>query len=155
MESPANCGERANHREEQASYFYVVWPEETVTTFSAAGTAGGSPLDPALCSNHHQIHRPTATRPHRQSQKLQQEHELVAAMDHSSVAPPLLSPPNGKPLPEIEVVGSFASPLTSPILSIADTSPLVTQSSVTVHTFTEKRNETGNGSGELHLRGRI
>jgi hypothetical protein len=64
-------------------------------------------------------------------------------MEHSSVASPL-SPP-GKHLPEIEV-GTFA---TSPILSIADASPLVTQSSASsVHSppreYSEKTSDPGN-----------
>ena len=54
-------------------------------------------------------------------------------MEHSGVA---LSPPAAR-LSEIEV-GGFASPLTSPILSIADTSPLVTQSAAVQTSPVEK-----------------
>ena len=120
--------ERSNSREsDQASYFYVVWPEETVTTISGAGS-----LDPTLGGS--QVQRPAPTNGsvnrhqqtlQNQEQHLQQEH----IMEHSSVA---LSPP-GERLSEIEV-GSFASPLTSPILSIADPSPLVTENSAAIQT---------------------
>ena len=148
MESPAVIsGDRANSREEQANYFYVVWPEETVTTLSAA--AGAGRFDPTLCSS--AVHK-SAAGLHRHSHTLQnhkhREHQLLRhgpGMEHPSVAP--LSPP-GKHLPEIEV-GTFASPLTSPILSIADASPLVTQSSAnSVHSqreYSEKTSGPGNG----------
>ena len=147
MESSAVIsGERANSREEQANYFYVVWPEETVTTLSAA--AGAGRFDPTLCSS--PVHK-SAAGLHRHSHPLQnhkhREHQLLRhgpRMEHSSVASPL-SPP-GKHLPEIEV-GTFA---TSPILSIADASPLVTQSSASsVHSppreYSEKTSDPGNG----------
>ena len=148
MESPAVVSrERANSREEQANYFYVVWPEETVTTLS--GAAGR--LDPTLSSS--PVHKAAAGL-HRTSHPLQnhrhREHRQgpTARMDHLGVAS--LSPP-GKPLPEIEV-GNFASPLTSPILSIADASPLVTQSSASVHSppreYADKTSDLGISSGE-------
>ena len=149
----ANTVDRSNSREgDQASYFYVVWPEETVTTISAAGA-----LDPTLCGSHAQ--RPAATTQsgvnrHQQTlqnndrrgqQLLQQEHRQI--MEHSNS----LSPPGGR-LSEIEV-GSFASPLTSPILSIADTSPLVTQSSAAVQTSPqgERNNCTLYANGKQQL----
>ena len=131
-----------------------------MTTLSAAAAVAGGTLDPTLCG--HTVHRPTATRPHRhplvpqsqvQSQSYSHPQTIMDHAGHPSTAPPPpppppLSPP-GKPLPEIEVVGSFASPLTSPILSIADTSPLVTQSSVQAFAKDlEKRIETGSTGGE-------
>lgn len=120
--------ERSNSREsDQASYFYVVWPEETVTTFSAAGT-----LDPTLGSSQVQRTAPTNGTVNRHQQTLQNQAQHLRQdhiMEHSSVA---LSPP-GERLSEIEV-GGFASPLTSPILSIADPSPLMTESSAAIQT---------------------
>ena len=63
-ESPAVVsGERANSREEQANYFYVVWPEETVTTLSAQREQAGS-----ICSS--PVHR-SAAGLHRHSHPLQ------------------------------------------------------------------------------------
>lgn len=93
-----------------------------MTTISAAGV-----MDPTLASSQIHVHRSAATQRHPQSQSQNrrelQQPEDQQIMEHSGVA---LSPPAAR-LSEIEV-GGFASPLTSPILSIADTSPLVTQS---------------------------
>ena len=121
----ANSVERSNSREgDQASYFYVVWPEETVTTISASGV-----LDSTLSAQ--RPHGCVVNRTHGQHrEELQQEHQQI--MEHSNVA---LSPPGGR-LSEIEV-GSFGSPLTSPILSIADASPIVAQSAAVQTTAQE------------------
>ena len=153
MESAATItSERGHSREgEQANYFYVVWPEETVTTLSAAGR-----LDPTLCST--QVHKATATaglhrHPHplqnHKHREQQSQRHGPGGMEPSSVAS--LSPTE-KPLPEIEV-GSFASPLTSPILSIADASPLVTQSSAPSppRDYVEKTSHPGISSSECNL----
>lgn len=158
MES-ASAVERSNSREsDQASYFYVVWPEETVTTISAAGT-----LDPTLSASQVQRPAPTYGSGSRYQQTLQNQEQHLQQddhqhmMEHSSVA---LSPP-GERLSEIEV-GSFASPLTSPILSIADPSPLVSESSAAVQTSPQElaersaanekqRQERSNAIGEKLL----
>ena len=142
----ANSVERSNSRErDQASYFYVVWPEETVTTISASGA-----LDPTLCAQRPHsggvVNRTLGRCEHRLPQQEHQQQEI----DPSSVA---LSPPGGR-LSEIEV-GSFGSPLTSPILSIADASPLVAQSAAvqtTAQEVVERTNCTGYEQQETNKR---
>ena len=65
-------------------------------------------------------------------------------MDHPGVVASLSS------LPEIEV-GTFASPLTSPNLIIADPSPLATQSSARAsppREYADKTSDLGTSSGE-------
>ena len=165
--------ERTNSREgDQANYFYVVWPEETVTTLSATPAT----MDPNSLCNHRSAtalhpnslcnHR-SATALHRQQQHSLQNHErrdrLMQQEHHELIENPsvaALSPTGGGRLSEIEV-GSFASPLTSPILSIADASSLVTHNSAEVHyinspkdvAINEKLPETineRNSFGEIH-----
>ena len=123
MENACAAVERTNSREgDQASYFYVVWPEETVTTLSSTTAT----MDPNSLCNHRsaaQLHRhQQQNRNRREPHLMQQDHHEL--MEHPSASS--LSPTGGGRgrLSEIEV-GGFASPLTSPILSIADASPLV------------------------------
>ena len=93
---------------DQGSYFYVVWPEETVATLSAA-----KPLQPSAPSSH-RLH------PHRQDQlslqekqlQQQQQQQQLHVVEHSGVVPS----PNSQ-TSEIEV---FTSPLASPVLSVAE-----------------------------------
>ena len=114
-----------------------------MTTLSATGT-----LDPTLCSPH--VHRSATTHRHQQTlqsndrrEQLQQEHQQII-MEHANVA---MSPPAAR-LSEIEV-GGFASPLTSPILSIADASPLVMQTNTTVQTSPKDAGRTISTNGQV------
>ena len=137
----ANSVERSNSREgDQASYFYVVWPEETVTTLSASGS-----LDPTLSAQ--RPHGCVVNRIHGHRESQQQEHQQI--MEHSNVA---LSPPAGR-LSEIEV-GGFGSPLTSPILSIADASPIVQSAAVqaTAQEVVERTSSAGYEQQEANIR---
>ena len=136
-----------------------------MTTISAAAGTPESSLSsprphpqraaapPHSGSGHHRQHI-LQNHDRREQHHLLQEHhqqQQQQLMEHSSIA---LSPPGGR-MTEVEVGGpcSFASPLTSPILSIADASPLVAHSSAAVQTspqgVLERTGSAGHAGGKL------
>ena len=110
MES-VNTSETPSSREsDQASYFYVVWPEETVTTVSATGALEQcrSPQRPIGSQNNHQHNH--SHHQHRQNghqeKKEQEQHQQSSTLSPvSEMEISTISVPRSIPSPVLSVAG--------------------------------------------------
>ena len=98
MESSSASDSPSSRDSDQASYFYVVWPEETVTTVSGNGSGEpcSSPQRTAVQQHHHRHHpyapRPSGAHEHRESEH-HHRHYHSKQLQPNAASPPRSSEP--------------------------------------------------------------